>query len=56
MHATFRLYIFFPVGVEEQITWSRGSQREKHSAAKQMFDVARFRGAKIKNSRQTHSA
>jgi len=41
--ATFRLH-FFPVEVEEQITWSKSSQREKPSAATQMFDVVGFRG------------
>lgn len=49
----------FLVGVSEQIAWSKGSQREKQSAANQMFDVAGFRGTrtlrKIKNSRQIHS-
>lgn len=48
----------FLVGVGEQIAWCKGSQREKQSAANQMFDVARFRGTrtlrKIKNSRQIH--
>lgn len=58
--------LFFLLGVGEQIHvnvhMSKGSQRQKQSAANQMFDVARFRGTRTlrkiiikKKSRQVHS-